>query len=106
MITAGCRHRGHVGGQLRRGGRTHADWHRRQGGQHLSTYAVDGDGDGISSVYSPADAIFTAASYLCRCGGGKGGDLSRAVFAYNHADWCVTKVLAIASIYEAAAPPA
>jgi hypothetical protein len=47
-------------------------------------------------------AIFTAASYLCRNGGGKGGDLSRAVFAYNHADWYVTKVLAIASTYEAA----
>ena len=61
-----------------------------------------GDGDGISNVYNPADAIFTAASYLCRNGGGKGGDLSRAVFGYNHADWYVTKVLAIASTYEAA----
>jgi membrane-bound lytic murein transglycosylase B len=73
-------------------------------GNTFGAYAVDGDGDKISNVYNPADAIFTAASYLCRNGGGKGGDLSRAVFAYNHADWYVTKVLAIASTYEAAAP--
>jgi cell wall-associated NlpC family hydrolase len=73
-------------------------------GNTFGAYAVDGDADGISNVYNPADAIFTAASYLCRNGGGKGGDLSRAVFAYNHADWYVTKVLAIASTYEAAAP--
>jgi cell wall-associated NlpC family hydrolase len=71
-------------------------------GNTFGAYAVDGDGDGISNVYNPADAIFTAASYLCRNGGGKGGDLWRAVFAYNHADWYVTKVLAIASTYEAA----
>ena len=75
-------------------------------GNTFGAYAVDGDGDGISNIYNPADAIFTAASYLCRNGGGTGGDLSRAVFAYNHADWYVTKVLAIASTYEAAAPAA
>jgi hypothetical protein len=69
---------------------------------HLRRCVVDGDG--ISSVYNPADAIFTAASYLCRNGGGRGGDLSRAVFAYNHASWYVTKVLTIASTYEAATP--
>ncbi|MDF2739321.1 MAG: transglycosylase protein [Actinomycetia bacterium] len=73
-------------------------------GNTFGAYAVDGDGDGFSNVYNPADAIFTAASYLCRNGAGKGGDLSRAVFAYNHADWYVTKVLAIASTYEAARP--
>jgi len=62
-------------------------------GNTFGAYAVDGDGDGISNVYNPADAIFTAASYLCRNGGGKGGDLSRAVFAYNHADWYVTAMI-------------
>jgi membrane-bound lytic murein transglycosylase B len=41
-------------------------------GNTFGAYAVDGDGDGISNVYNPADAIFTAASYLCRNGGGKG----------------------------------
>jgi Transglycosylase SLT domain len=62
-------------------------------GNTFGAYAVDGDGDGIGNVYNPADAIFTAASYLCRNGGGKGGDLSRAVFAYNHTDWYVTKLV-------------
>jgi cell wall-associated NlpC family hydrolase len=73
-------------------------------GNTFGAYAVDGDGDGISNVYSPSDAIFTAASYLCQNGARRGGDLSRAVFAYNHANWYVTKVLAIASMYEAKAP--
>jgi hypothetical protein len=73
-------------------------------GNTFGAYAVDGDGDGISNVYNPADAIFTAASYLCQNGARKGEDLSRAVFAYNHANWYVTKVLAIASTYEAKAP--
>jgi cell wall-associated NlpC family hydrolase len=72
-------------------------------GNTWAAYAVDADGGG-ADVYNPADAIFTAASYLCRNGGGKGGDLSQAVIAYNHADWYVTKVLAIASTYEAARP--
>jgi hypothetical protein len=65
-------------------------------GNTFAGYAVDADGGG-ADVYNPADAIFTAANYLCQNGGGEGGDLSRAVFAYNHADWYVTKVLAIAS---------
>jgi cell wall-associated NlpC family hydrolase len=72
-------------------------------GNTFAGYAVDADGGG-ADVYNPVDAIFTAANYLCRNGGGKGGDLSQAVFAYNHADWYVTKVLAIASTYEAARP--
>src|SRR6266540_2786058 len=32
---------------------------------------------------------------------GDGADIPRAIFAYNHADWYVTKVLAIASSYAA-----
>jgi len=73
-------------------------------GNTFGAYAIDGDRDGVSDVYNPADAIFTAANYLCRNGGGQGGDLPRAVLAYNHADWYVTKVLAIASTYEARVP--
>src|SRR4029450_9330600 len=61
-------------------------------------YAVDGDGGG-ADVYNPVDAIFTAASYLCANGANKGADVAGAVFAYNHADWYVTKVLATASPY-------
>jgi hypothetical protein len=69
-------------------------------GDTFAGYAVDADGGG-ASVYSPADAIFTAANYLCQHGASKGGDVAGAIFAYNHADWYVTKVLAIASTYAA-----
>jgi cell wall-associated NlpC family hydrolase len=63
-------------------------------------YAVDADGGG-ASVYSPADAVFTAANYLCQHGAARGADVAGAVFAYNHADWYVAKVLALASTYAA-----
>ena len=69
-------------------------------GNTWAAYAVDGDGGG-ADVYNPVDAIFTAASYLCANGANKGADVAGAVFAYNHADWYVTKVLAIASTYAA-----
>jgi hypothetical protein len=65
-------------------------------------YAVDADGGG-ASPYDPADAVFTAANYLCRNGAAKGADVARAVFAYNHADWYVAKVLTVASAYAATA---
>ena len=69
-------------------------------GNTFAGYAIDADGGG-ASVYSPADAIFTAANYLCQNGAGQGRDVAGAIFAYNHADWYVTKVLAIASTYAA-----
>jgi hypothetical protein len=68
-------------------------------GNSFATYAVDADGGG-ADVYNPADAVFTAANYLCRNGAAQ---VAKAVFAYNHADWYVTKVLAIASNYAATA---
>ena len=69
-------------------------------GNTFAGYAIDADGGG-ADVYNPVDAIFTAANYLCQNGANKGGDVAGAVFAYNHADWYVTKVLAIASTYAA-----
>jgi NlpC/P60 family len=69
-------------------------------GNTFAAYAVDADGGG-ASVYNPVDAIFTAANYLCQNGANKGADVAGAIFAYNHADWYVTKVLAIASTYAA-----
>jgi hypothetical protein len=69
-------------------------------GNTFATYAVDADGGG-ADVYSAADAVFTAANYLCRNGAAQGRDLAAAIFAYNHDDWYVTKVLAIASGYAA-----
>jgi cell wall-associated NlpC family hydrolase len=73
-------------------------------GNTFAGYAVDADGGG-PDVYNPADAVFTAANYLCRNGAAKGADVAKAVFAYNHADWYVTKVLAIASGYAATQGP-
>ena len=69
-------------------------------GNTFAGYAVDADGGG-ADVYNPPDAVFTAANYLCRNGAARGADVAKAVFAYNHADWYVTKVLAIASGYAA-----
>ena len=70
-------------------------------------FAVDGDADGRASPYDPADAIPSAAAYLCSALRAHGGDLSQAVFSYNHAQWYVDRVLAIASTYAATAslPP-
>ena len=69
-------------------------------GNTWAAYAIDADGGG-ADVYNPNDAIFTAANYLCQNGANKGADVAGAIFAYNHADWYVTKVLAIASTYAA-----
>jgi hypothetical protein len=60
-------------------------------------YGVDGNGDGRTSPYDPADAIPAAARYL-RASGAP-ADYRRALFAYNHADWYVADVLAKAAEY-------
>jgi hypothetical protein len=64
-------------------------------------YATDGDGDGLADVWNPADAIAGAARLLRANGAPR--DYRRAVFAYNHADWYVREVFAIASAYRASA---
>lgn len=76
---------------------------RGAAGDAFWRFAIDGDGDGKASPYDPADAIPSATAYLCRALNDHGGDLSQAVFAYNHARWYVDKVLAIASSYAATA---
>ncbi len=55
-------------------------------------YGVDADGDGDIDPSSAADAIYAAANYL-RASGAP-GDWAAAIFAYNHADWYVTEILA------------
>ncbi len=65
-----------------------------------AAYGVDGDGDGRADIMSPYDAVPSAAGYLCRFGANRGPEgLYDAVFAYNHADWYVKKVLGIAAQY-------
>ena len=58
---------------------------------------VDGNGDGVANVMDPEDAIPAAASYLED--GGAPQDWYRALYSYNHADWYVKKVLAVAEAY-------
>jgi peptidoglycan hydrolase CwlO-like protein len=60
-------------------------------------YGVDGNGDGVANIMDPEDAIPAAASYLVQSGAPH--DWYRALFAYNHADWYVKKVLAVAEGY-------
>jgi peptidoglycan DL-endopeptidase CwlO len=59
--------------------------------------ATDEDGDGIASVYDPADAIAGAAKYLVEHGAQQ--NIPAAIFGYNHADWYVEEVLSWASTY-------
>ena len=58
-------------------------------------WGVDASGDGIADPYDPQDAIFSAARYLDAAGAR--GDIRRAIFAYNHANWYVNEVLRIAA---------
>jgi murein DD-endopeptidase MepM/ murein hydrolase activator NlpD len=60
-------------------------------------YGVDANNDGRKDPYNPVDAICAAGNYLKAAGGQE--DLSRAIFAYNHADWYVDEVLLYARQY-------
>jgi murein DD-endopeptidase MepM/ murein hydrolase activator NlpD len=57
-------------------------------------WGLDASGDGVADPWNPDDAVFAAARYLAAAGGRT--DLPRAVFAYNHAQWYVDEVLALA----------
>lgn len=61
------------------------------------TSGVDGNGDGVANILDPEDAIPAAAGYLKD--GGAPRDWYRALYSYNHADWYVMKVLAVAEAY-------
>jgi peptidoglycan hydrolase CwlO-like protein len=61
------------------------------------TSGVDGNGDGVANIMDPEDAIPAAAGYLRE--GGAPQDWYRALYTYNHADWYVKKVLAVAEGY-------
>jgi len=65
-----------------------------------STWAasgVDGNGDGNANIMDPEDAIPAAAGYLKE--GGAPRDWYAALYSYNHADWYVKKVFAVAEAY-------
>ncbi len=63
-------------------------------------WGTDGNGDGIADPWNAEDAITSAARYLAAAGGQT--DISRAIFAYNHADWYVNEVLSISNLFGSA----
>ncbi len=65
--------------------------------QRVNGVATDATGDGIASVYVPADAIAGAAKYLLEHG--VLSDVDAAVFAYNHLESYVQAVLYWAGVY-------
>lgn len=68
-------------------------------------YGRDGDGDGTADIWSPYDAVPSAAGYLCANGAGQGGArLEKAVWFYNHSWSYVAKVMAVARAYARAYP--
>lgn len=69
-----------------------------------STFAQYAAGpDKPLSPYDPADAIYTAAAFLCAKGarGGSASGIDAAIFAYNHAQWYVNEVMSKAASYAA-----
>ena len=58
-------------------------------------WGLDVNGDGLADPWNPDDAVFAAARYLAAAGAHE--DISRAVFAYNHAQWYVDEVLGLAA---------
>jgi murein DD-endopeptidase MepM/ murein hydrolase activator NlpD len=65
-------------------------------------WGMDGDGDGVADPWDPEDAVFAAARYLAAAGAHE--DLSRAIFAYNHAQWYVDDVLRLARVFRKSDP--
>lgn len=66
----------------------------------FAAYAVDGDHDGTTSIMDPADAIYTAAHYLCANKAGLSPSaLGNAILHYNHATWYRDMVLKLAGMY-------
>jgi hypothetical protein len=68
-----------------------------------AVWGIDGFGDtGKPDILNPYDAVPSAARLLCADGAAVGGQsLSHAIFDYNHADWYVNEVLALAAEYAA-----
>jgi peptidoglycan DL-endopeptidase CwlO len=65
--------------------------------EKVNGVATDATGDGVASVYVPADAIAGAAKYLLEHG--ILSNVSQAIFAYNHLESYVQAVLYWAGVY-------
>jgi hypothetical protein len=69
-------------------------------------WGTDGFGQtGPPDIMNPYDAVPSAARLLCADGAAAGGrSLAGAIFDYNHANWYVNEVLALAAQYAADYP--
>jgi len=65
--------------------------------ERVNGVATDANGDGVASVYEPADAIAGAARYLLAHG--VLTNVAQAIFAYNHLESYVQSVLSVAGLY-------
>ena len=65
--------------------------------ERVNGVATDANGDGIASVYDPADVIAGAAKYLLEHG--VLDNATSAIFAYNHSESYVQLVLSFAGSY-------
>jgi hypothetical protein len=68
-----------------------------------AVWGIDGFGEtGKPNVMNPYDAVPSAARLLCAAGAAAGGQsLRNAIFDYNHANWYVNEVIALAGEYAA-----
>jgi hypothetical protein len=69
-----------------------------------AAWGISGFGlPGPPDIMNPFDAVPSAARMLCADGASSGtqAGLRQAIFAYNHADWYVNEVLALAGRYAA-----
>jgi hypothetical protein len=66
-----------------------------------AVWGIDAFGQtGPPDIMNPYDAVASAARMLCADGAAAGGaSLKAAIFDYNHADWYVSEVLALAAEY-------
>jgi hypothetical protein len=71
-----------------------------------AVWGIDGFGQtGPPDIMNPYDAVPSAARMLCADGAAAGGSaLASAIFDYNHANWYVSEVLALAQQYARAYP--
>lgn len=58
-------------------------------------YATDGNSDGQTDITKAEDALYSAAKLLASAGADS-GNIDKALFSYNHAQWYVNKVKRVA----------
>lgn len=66
-----------------------------------AAYGVDGDGDGVTDVMNPVDAVHGAARLLCVNGGADPEQLQSALWNYNHSDDYVRQVISLSHLLPA-----